>query len=410
MSDRDNGRRLLLLLAAVLALLTASDVVNLLRITNNHDFAVYLEAAQRLRNGQDIYAELESFRAQIEQGVSTQNEDTPWPFSTPPLLAALLVPLTFLPQGVGGYFWTLLCLLAIVLSAWLVLRSQSWLSLAGLLIALLLLYQYQPAVVGLRLGQVDVIIFLLLTLAFALLKDGRQTAAGLVLALAIGLKFFAGFLALFLLWKRQWRPALLALAGGGLLVLGSFTLTGMAQMGRYVSFSSLYTTGAFAAYPYHQSFNAFFARHLKANMFTPPLADAPALALALTALASALALGGLLWLTRQPLAARHERFDVEFGLALCTMLLVAPPSPRYAFIWLIPVFVIALARQLRGAGPAWLLGVTALAYLLVGRLIYVPVPLLRRLADGQFMVGTIVLWLALAVLLVKTAPDKGVAR
>ena len=106
MNDQPTGRRVLLLCAAILALIAAVDLVAVLRITNNHDFAVYYRAAERLRNGEDIYAELSPFRAQIESSTSTKNEDTPWPFSTPPFHALLTAPLTLLPYTWAAALWT----------------------------------------------------------------------------------------------------------------------------------------------------------------------------------------------------------------------------------------------------------------------------------------------------------------
>ncbi len=401
-------RRLLLFLVAVLALISAVDAVAVLRITNNHDFAVYYRAAQRLLSGQDIYAEIDSFRAHIEQGLSTAREDTPWPFSTPPFHALVTAPLTILPYGWAAGVWTALCLCAIAASLCVVLASQRLFSLIGLAIALLLLYQYQPAVVAVRLGQIDIMIFLLIVLALYWLKQGAHGRAGLALGLAIGVKVFAGFLVLFLLWKRQWTAALWAMVSGALCLLGSFALVGFDGLRRYLDFSTLYTWGSFAGYPYHQSINAFLARTLKPNSFLAPVADLPWLADALTLLATVLLTAGLAWLTRRPTPPANSRFELEYALVLCTMLLVLPPAPRYAFIWLLFGFLVVAARFLRGDGSTWLAALAALSYVLSARLIYLPIPLVRRLVmDGQFMLSALLLWGVVALLLARN--PKGLA-
>jgi len=183
---------------------------------------------------------------------------------------------------------------------------------------------------------------------------------------------------------------------------------GLDALKRYLAFSSLYTWGAFAGYPYHQSLNAFFTRSFKLNMFMAPVADLPWLADGLTLMLSLALLIALAWLTRMSSAPEGSRFDLEYGLAVTTMLLVVPPAPRYAFIWLLLGFVVVVTRLARGQASPWLVGLVALAYVFVARLVYIPVPYLRRLLmDGQFMVGALLLWLALAWLLVHSEKGNG---
>ncbi len=403
-------RYVLVLCAAILALILAVDTIAVLRITNNHDFAIYLLAAERLRDGGDIYAETAAFQAQIEASASTHSEDTPWPYAYPPFLAALLVPLTFLPSPWPGVLWTTFCLTALLAGCWLILKSQTWLSLSGLVITMLMLYQFQPAVVALRLGQIDLAIFLLIVLVLVWLKLGAEARAGLALGVAIGVKLFAGFLVLFLLWKRRWRAAVCALVTGGLCLAASFALVGWDGLTRYLDFSSLYTRGPFAGYPYHQSFNAFFTRAFKPNMFLDPVADMPWLADGLTVILSLALLVCLAWLTRRPVAPDTPRFDMEYSMAVAVMLLVVPPAPRYSFVWLLLGFIVLAAQVARGRGATWLVGLLALGYIFAARLVYVPIPYLRRLLmDGQFMVSALLLTLAIACFLIGSEKRNGVA-
>lgn len=401
------SRRLVHVCFALLIVVTIVDVIAVLRITNNHDFAVYYEAAQRLRRGKDIFAEAEAFRAQIERGGSTRSEETPWPYAYPPFFALLLTPLSLLSYACAAALWTALLLAAMLCVYVLILRSQSWLNAGGATLALLIAYQFQPFVVGLRLGQVDILVLLLFTLALIWLKQGADVRAGIVLGMAIGIKLFGGFLALFLLWKRRWKAALIAGGSGALFALGSFALTGTESVRRYLDFSSLYTSGAFAGYPYHQSINAFLTRTFKPNIFLAPVADLPWLADILTVLLSALLVVGLAWTTRRPAPPSSERFEMEYALAMTTMLLVIPPAPRYAFVWLAPVFLL-VAIRLTQRVHALALVTLALAYILSARLVYFPLPLLRRLVmDGQFMLSGLLLWLTIGWLLARSGQQKG---
>lgn len=408
MSETNVQRRLLVLVAVLLTAVALVDLVSVLRITNNHDFAVYYTAAQRLRQGGDLYAETGAFRAQIEQGISTKNEDTAWPYAYPPFLAVTVLPLSFLPYAWASAAWTLFCMLCLAASIVMALHSQRWLSLSGFVVAVVLVYQFQPAIVALRLGQMDIAIFALITLAFWLLRRGSDGWAGLALGIAVGIKLFAGFIVAYLLWKRRWRAAAVGLVSGGVLALGSFALTGSDSLRRFLEFSSIYTTGSFAGYSYHQSLNAFFARQLTVNMFMAPVADAPWLARLLTVAVSAVLLAGLLWLTRRPLAPGAARLDLEYALVVTTMLLVIPPAPRYSFTWLLLPLIVVAAWLIRRAWLAPPLALLALSYVLAARLVYFPVPYLRRLVmDGQFMLAALLLWACIAWLLARPAADNG---
>jgi hypothetical protein len=140
-------------------------------------------------------------------------------------------------------------------------------------------------------------------------------------------------------------------------------------------------------------------------MFTPPVADLPWLAYGLTIASSIALVAGLLWLTRRPAPPAGERFDLEYALAVATMLVVVPPSPRYAFTWLLLGFIIVAARLARSGAPWLLMALFALSYVLAARLVYFPVPFLRRLVmDGQFMLSALLFWGVAAWMLRQHAP------
>jgi len=381
-------------LACLVAILVIVDYISVLRITNNHDFAIYYTAALRLRSGQDIYAETGPFRQRVEAGIPTSREDTPWPYAYPPFLAALLIPLTLLPASLAGPLWTLLCLGLLVASMGLLLSLLKWWTPMGATVGLLLLLQFLPATVGLRLGQIDVPILFFLVATLAAMQAERPIMAGLLLGLVVGLKLFAGLLVLFLLWKRQWRTGLVAGASGVLWAAGSFALVGFDQIPRYLSFTSIYSTGAFAGYPYHQSFNAVFTRAFKENMFSHPVIDAPFLAAGLTIAASILVVVACLWATRRPQPLASLRSSLEFGVAILVTLLVLPPAPEYTFVWTLIPLTITAALVVQDGHGGWGAAIAlALAYALLGRSIFVPLPLLRRLLiESHFMVGAVVLF------------------
>ena len=197
------GRRLLVLLVFAVALAFAAAPLLMGRGT---DFRNYLEAAGALRAGHDPYA-----------GV--------YPYLYPPLLAVVLVPLTFLSPAAAAWIWAAASAAALAASAGLVARG----SLRVLVLALL----FAPFAATQWNLQANAFVLLLLVLARERLDRGFETGGGALLGLSIALKPFGLLAAAVLVLAGRWRAGLAA-AGAALL---SFALV--------VPFTGL--TGAAAA-------------------------------------------------------------------------------------------------------------------------------------------------------------------
>ena len=440
-------------IVGVLALSVVINYTQVVGITNNHDFAVYYQAAMNLRRGRDIYADCALFKEAIESGTfDYKAEDTVWPYAYPPLLATLLLPLSYLSYAWASGLWIAVNLAALVVGTWLCLRALGPVTLPRLALALLLLYGYRPAIVTLRLGQIDMFIFLLLAAVFYCmvsgsttrlsvrlsahaegssnysLVSGREWLAGVVLGLAVGLKFFAGVLVAYLFWKRRWRPAICATVTAAILLVGSFAVVNFDAVFAYLDFTSLYSRGGFAGYPYHQCFNAFFTRLLEDNLFVAPIRgwDLPWLADILTLICSGAVGLTTAWLCWGTVDLTDRRFALEFGLVVTALLLVMPPSPLYSFTWLLLPFLALLVdsmeTQVRTLGtqrvpvsePACAglrskaltaLGLTALAYIITARDYPYRIRFIIRVLQSHYLFGALLLWLVLAWWLWTTRKD-----
>src|SRR5439155_1648118 len=71
---------------------------------------------------------------------------------------------------------------------------------------------FQPVRNTLELGQVNALMFILLAVFFALYRGGRDVPAGLVLGLSIAIRLHPAMLVLYLMWRREFRTAVVALA------------------------------------------------------------------------------------------------------------------------------------------------------------------------------------------------------
>ncbi|MFH1926914.1 MAG: glycosyltransferase family 87 protein [Chloroflexota bacterium] len=394
---------------ALLAVMVVVSYGRVLMITNNHDFAVYFKAAVDLREGRDIYADVVPFKAAMESGdFDYKAEDTVWPYPYTPVLAILLLPLSYLPYAWASVIWATLNVIALGLGCWLILLSQGMITPPRLALALLLLYGFRPALVGLRLGQIDVLIFLAIGLSFYLLKRGREGWAGALLGLAIAIKFFAAILVGYLLWKRRWRPVLWAGIVALVLVVGSYAVVGFDTIPGYLEFTSLYSSGGFVAYPYHMCFNAFFTRALTDNLFAQPVRgmNLPWLANGLTLLCSGVVIIVSCLITWGSGDPRERRFGLEYGLVVTAILLVMPPSPLYTYTWLLlPFIVLGFQMGEEERLSLWWPLLMALSYVIVARDYRYNIPIVIRFLQSHYLFGGLALWCILVAWL-KRHPAK----
>jgi len=400
---------LLWLVVLVLLVLVGRSLAYVWRITNHHDLDVFTLAAERLVAGQDIYADVAPFQEQVLAGLNMRDDSVAWPYMYPPLIALLFVPVQGLPVATVRAGWWAVNVACLLGGTWLCLRALGRVTPLRAALALLLLWRFYPATVTLRLGQIELLQYLLLAATLHALSVRRERWAGLALGLATGLKFFPGALIVLLLWQRRWRAAGWALGTALVAIFGSFALVGLDAIPAYLRSTAMYGIGgAFAAFPLNQSLNGLFSRNLIRNGFTATLKGVhlPGLARALTLGSDALIVAASAWLTWQawPWARRaadaandNERSALEYGLAVAALLLISPHSQVYTFVWaLIPLIVLGVHLLERDAHWGLWLGYIA-GFVLIGRQMRVYSPGVTRFFQSQQTFGAALLWLLLAL-------------
>jgi len=391
-------------LVILLLLAWGVDLIRVWRVTNDHDLKVIVGAARRLARGENIYAHAAPFKAAIEEGTfDMQDDSVVWPYAYPPFLAMLFVPLASLPLQVLSGLWWSFNVVALLAGSWFCLRVMGPVTPPCIVVVLLMLYRFYPAVATLRLGQIELVQFLLLSATLHALDRGRECLAGGALGLAAGLKFFPGALAGLLLWRRRWRAAVVTVLVALVTALGSFALVGFDTLGDYMRYSAMYGVGgAFAAFPFNQSLNGFFSRNLMRNAFTTPLKGLhlPWLAKGLTLFCDAVVVAVSAWLTwhRRPWPQEPEReqrrgFSLEFALGVVALLLVSPHSQVYTLVWSLIPLILLSARFLEGGKPVWWQGGGLIVvYALLGRDYMLYYPGLTRFVESHYLFGLLLLW------------------
>lgn len=398
-------------LVALLFFLLALDLVRVARITNHHDIDVYFSAAQRLVAGEELYLHEARFKEAVESGAFSMKDDSvEWPYASTPGLALLFAPFARWPLAVVRWGWWSLNIVALLAGCWLCLSAMGNVNPWGLALALACLYRFEPAVVALRLGQVEIVQFALLAYMLYALSRGQEARAGISLGLAAGLKMIPLALIALLVWQRRWRAVVWAGVVSLVTVLGSFIPVGLEGMRTYFSYASMYgIAGAYSAFPYNQSLNGFISRNLIHNIFSATLAGLhlPGLAKTLILASDGVVVGASAWLTwdkrawaARPNLERQMRLPLEFALAIVAILLISPHSQVYTFVWAL-LSILVLGVILAREWPRWWGAVAALAvgYLLVGRAYMLFRPGLTRLVQAHYLFGALLLWALLGYVL-----------
>ena len=182
-----------------------------------YDFAIFLQATDDVRAGDNPYVDPDSVDEQAHA-----------PYAYPPLLAIVLIPATALPDDVSGSspvgVLVSLFLIACVMGALALLDVRDWRCYP---IALL----YPPTLENVEYGAIGPLLALLVALAWRY-RD-RAAPAAVSLGAAVALKVFLWPLVVWLAATRRWRAAVGASAVAAALVLGSWALIGFDGMADY---------------------------------------------------------------------------------------------------------------------------------------------------------------------------------
>ena len=321
------------------ALVVSMELVSALALSARHlgtDFeTAYWAAASNVAAGRSPYEWLAANRPQ---------DATEYVY--PPLLALLLAPLTRLldyPTALAAWLvFSTLCLVLGIILVWQIsgLRPDR----PSALPLLLFLPLAPPIAGGIGWGRVSTQLLLIIAAAFAALSAGQSVRAGTLLAGSAYLKSFPALLGGYLLLRRRWFAALVAVVAGLALLLLTALVLGWEVLWTYLT-GVLPAQRHLFGIPANVSITGFFTRLLVPNPFTTPVvaADVPAqAAIAVSMAAILVATGYAVWRASPDRGAE----TTAYGLGVTASMLLAPiNSIDHLTIAALPVAILGARVQ-----------------------------------------------------------------
>lgn len=189
---------------------------------------------------------------------------------------------------------------------------------------------FLPIYDSLRFGQINVLLLVLIGLAWTLVRKNRPRVAGILLAIAVWIKLYPGLLLLYFLWKRDWRVVQGGIIGGAFIACFQVAVSGIAIFGDlYRSLVVLAGQGEQKLMWQNNSIFGFTSRLFEANDRVIPLVENHSMYILTRFGLTVLVIVVLALLTKRnthdiPAKCRHERFDIEYALAVLTTLMISP--------------------------------------------------------------------------------------
>lgn len=322
-------------------------------------------------------------------------------FSYPPAMMFVYLPFSAAPFPVARSIWLALSLLMIGWALWLLARWFEF-RLPTVIGLLFVAATFHPLRNTVELGQVNALMLLGMTGFWALYRQGRETAAGVVLGIVTAIRFHPALLVLYLIGRGQFRTGGTAVAVACAISAGAVGAFGLRDTAIYFEQVAPKFTTPLISVENHSlaGFLATVARAcgwgLSGQVVGPSwLAWGAALVVAVAT---------LLVLSRGRKGREAGRpDDVELALLFVAIPLATPNATVVHLLALLPCIGILLDRVVREAGPGEVLWpvLTGVAVILIGVVddFYVH-PLLGNgplifLAEIKFY-GVVLLYAALA--------------
>jgi hypothetical protein len=256
--------------------------------------------------------------------------------------AAVLVSLPFckLSYAAAYFSWNIASLVCLAISLWLLIRPAGLDFSAWAILPLTsILLVGNPLAQQVNQGQLNLLLLLIITAAWATMRAERLEVSGFLVGVATAIKLFPGFLALYFAYRRQWSGVAFSVVG----FVALNVLTG-AVLG-WECYSDYFRTvvprvSEFRDFWPNASIAGFYSKLLDgASGHVIPLVKLPQLAQAATVVGALAVVGLVAWKCLK--AKSQGDCDLAFGLCIVAMLLVSPITwDHYFLLLLLPLAIL----------------------------------------------------------------------
>ena len=309
------------------------------------DFFSYYIGAAAIHQAKPIYA-FETY----ESVVATVGIRHAGLYLYPPTLAMLILPALLVSPYVASLIWLGLNIALLILGVGLLLWQSDirdhWMRLALLLLPVV----FTPTLMSLYLGQVNVLVFVLIALAYLAFVQRRPHISGGLLALSPWIKLWPIILIAYFLWKREWKVVLGAILGLLLIGMLTFAVVGAEQTTSF--FTDRLPEIAQGTQPdldhLNQSIPGIFAKMFApSSKYVLPLIQSPTLAQQGSRIAVLLLMVTTIILCSWPIPLKdREQFSTEFTLVVIAAMLITGRLFESNLILLLPAYFF-IAEQLQ---------------------------------------------------------------
>jgi hypothetical protein len=225
-------------------------------------------------------------------------------------------------------------------------------------LALLLLpVVFTPTLMTLYLGQVNVLVFVLIALAYLAFVRRRPQISGGLLALSAWIKLWPIVLIAYFVWKREWKVVSGAILGLLLIGMLTFAFVGAEQTTSF--FTDRLPEIANGTQPdldhLNQSIPGIFAKMFApSSKYVLPLIQSPALSQQGSRIAVLLLMITTIILCSWPIALKgREQFSTEFSLVVIAAMLITGRLFESNLILLLPAYFFIAEQLQQEHTPSW---------------------------------------------------------
>ena len=167
---------------------------------------VFLLKPLTVSSWQDFSVYYSSAKTMFSSDMSLHN------YLYPPISLVVFFPFVLFPYVTAGKIWTIVSLMSLLISLWTFLKLYNeHKNIYVILIAGILVSNFFPVKFTLGMGQINIIILLILTIAYSAIVQNKSRLCGVLFGVSLTLKYFPLFIPIYFIVRKKWTLLLVLL-------------------------------------------------------------------------------------------------------------------------------------------------------------------------------------------------------